>query len=290
MSKGILNLARFVHSVIFGVIGGLCLCSTLQSEAYAQPYSQAMDQDTELSHPGYIDDVREERADPSREVIIMPLPETRAPLFMDRLVPEKLSKSFVQEFRNRFGYTEYEQIEVESNRFTDVGESEGRLTPVNEYIAKQEAFGRYMMAKLADYHVNYYLKNNKNTRTIYEVKQKLSNIEVKDKSGYKYKMSYDIASNRLALVMEKDKEVFHRSIDTSLGGSRITSLRLGYDVSKTVTIKSDYGIENEAFTVQGRKALTSSLATTLTGQSFLKDQSVDVPKQERVLVGLSWND
>lgn len=252
--------------------------------------SRASAEENEMGHPGYIDDVREERTDPSSEVIIMPLPELKAPVLMNEIVPEKLSKSFVQEFRNRFGMTEYEELAIQSNRFTDVGEDEGRLVPVNEYIAKQEAFGRYMLAKLADYHVNEYLKHSSNTRTIYEVKQKLSNIEVKSESGYKYKMSYDIASNRLALTMEKEKEVFHRSIDVNLGGTRVTTARFGYDVSKTITIKSDYAIEPEALTIQGRKALSPSLATTLTGQSFMKDQSSDTPKQDRVLVGLSWND
>ncbi len=252
--------------------------------------SVAQAEDLEYNHPGYIDDVRQERDDPSHEVVILPLAEINSPLLMEQIVPDQLSKSFVKEYRNRFGYTEYEQIAVESNRFADIGESEGRLTPVNEYITKQESFGRYMMAKLADYHVNYYLKHSSNTRKIYEVKQKLSNIEVKTESGYKYKLAYDIASNRLELKMQRDKEVFHRSIDTTLSSSRATTVRLGYDISKTVTVKTDYAIEPEVLTLQGKKALTAALATTLTGQSFRKDQSPDTPKQDRVLIGLSWND
>jgi hypothetical protein len=252
--------------------------------------SLALADDSDWAHGGYIDNVREERLDPSHEVVILPLPETRSSISMEQIVPEKLSRAFSQEFRNRFGYTEYEQVEFESNRFTEIGESQGRLIPVNEYITKQESFGRYMLAKLTDYHVNYYLKHNANTRTIYEVKQKLSNVEIQDQSGYKYKLAYDLASNRLALNMEKPNEVFHRSVDVNLGGSPVTTVRLGYDVSKTIAVKTDYAIEKEALTIQGRKVLAPTLATTLTGQSFKKDQSPDVPAQDRVLIGLSWTD
>jgi len=254
-----------------------------------QPMAAFAQEDT-LSHPGYIDDVREERTDPSHEVVIMPLPDLGGPTLMQQIVPDKLEKDFSKEFRNRFGITEYEQVEYESNRFADVLENEGRLTPVNEYIALQESFGKYMLAKLADYHANDYLKNNSSTRAIYEVKQKISNVEIKDSAGYKYKLNYDIASNRLSLTMEKPKEAFHKSIDTTVGTNAITTVRLGYDVDKTVMLKSEYGIQNDGLTLQARKALAKSLATTLTGQAFGKDQPGGVPAQNRVLVGLSWTD
>jgi hypothetical protein len=276
-----------VRRVLPNLILPLICCWIAFQPATAR--AQSADE-SEMSHPGYIDDVQEERTDPSHEVVIMPLPPLQGQSLMQQLVPDKLSKDFSKEFRNRFGTTEYEEVEYESNRFADVGENEGRLTPVNEFIALQESFGKYMLAKLADYHANEYLKNSSATRSVYDIKQKLSNVEVKDSSGYKYKMVYDIASNRLTVSMEKPKEVFHKSIDTTVGASAITTVRLGYDVDKTVLLKTEYGIQNDALTLQAKKTLTKSLGTTLTGQSFGKDQSVDVPAQNRVLLGLSWTD
>ena len=241
----------------------------------------------EFSHPGYLDNVAEERAQVTREVVIVPFVNETSTELMDEIFTEKMSKEFSKEFRNRFGYTEFEQLSFTSNRFVESGDS-GQLVPVDEYIDKQEDFGQYMAKELTEYHVDKYLRGNKATRNVYKVKEAISNVEVKTKAGYKFKFRYKLSSNRATFKMEKPNEKFHKQFEVKSNGDNPT-VKLAYDVSKTVVIGTDYAIDDEVLSVRGEKRLTDSLRTSITGQSFNKDVG-DTPKQERVLLGLSWND
>lgn len=242
----------------------------------------------EGAHPGYLFDVSDERQQVSKEVIIVPPGENVMPVTRtDAIFTEKMTKEFSSEFRLRFGFTEFEQLEFTSNRFVSGGDN-GRLVPVDEFIDKQEAFGQYMMRELAEYHVDNYLKSNRNTQVVYKAKEAISNVVVEAPSGYKVKFRYKISSNRVVIKLERKGEKFLKQIDTKLNGDS-TTLRLGYIISKTVQVGADYSPFEEYVALRTSKRLTPTLSTSITGQSFQKDTE-SMPKQERVLLGLSWND
>jgi hypothetical protein len=248
----------------------------------------AADGDEEYPHPGYLDDVSEERFQVTHEVVIVPLSEQEGPRLMDKIFTQKMSREFSKEFRDRFGYTEFEQIQFTSNRFAE-SDGDSRLVPVNEYIDKQESFGNYMMKELADYHVNNYLKGSRATRQVYKVKEAISNVEVASASGYKFKFRYKIASNKMTFKIERPNELLHQQIDVN-GNGKNPTVRLSYDITKMSRVSSDYVIDDQIFSVRGERRLTETLATSITGQSYKKTLDASNPKQDRVLLGLSWND
>jgi hypothetical protein len=145
-----------------------------------------------------------------------------------------------------------------------------------------------MAKELAEYHVDSYLKGNSSTRAVYKAKEAISNVTVAAPSGYKFKIRYKISSNRVTFKAEKPEERFHKQVDTKLDGSE-TTVRLSYDVTKSVRVGSDYAIDEEILSVRGEKRLTAALSTSLTGQSYNKTVGEN-PKQERVLLGLTWSD
>ncbi|MEQ1664097.1 MAG: hypothetical protein ABL927_01825 [Bdellovibrionales bacterium] len=242
---------------------------------------------TGAERPGYVWNVVEERAQVVHEVIIAPDISTNKIRLVDEIFTQKLSKEFSKEFRNRFGYTEFEQLQFTSDRTVQAGVT-GRLVPVAEYLDKQEKFGQFMGKELTEYHVDKYLRSGKNTRKIYEVKQKISNVEVKTASGSKLKLKYRLSSNRLNVILERPSEKFHKQIEMAPNGTEAT-IRLGYDLSKTISFGTDLAIQDQSYGVQAIKRLTRSLSTSITGQSFQKTIG-STPKQNRLLVGLSWND
>lgn len=243
--------------------------------------------DDDFSHPGYLSDVAGERSQVSREVVIVSPAATLLAPVPPMILTEKMSKEFSQEFRYRFGFTEFEQVAFTSNRFVSAGEN-GRLVPVDEFIDKQQAFGEYMMRELAEYHVDNYLKGHRNTRVVYQVKEAISNVEVKAAGSYKLKFRYKISSNRMVIKLEKPNEKFHQQIDTKLDGKQV-AVRLGYDISKTVRVGTDYAPIDQVISLRGEKRLAASFAVSVTGQSFQKG-TISTPKQERILLGLGWND
>lgn len=247
--------------------------------------AQVVRADSELPHPGYLDDVREERYQVTREVVIVPPSNPEEARLVDRIFTEKMSKEFSREFRDRFGHTEFEQLEFTTNRAAEPMDS-GRTIPQQEYVDKQEEFGQYMAKELIEYHVDQYLKGNRSTRTVYKVKETISNVEVATESGYKFKFRYKLASNKITLNMIRPNERFHKQVDFK--GENAT-VRLAYDVNKTVRIGTDYAVQDEILAVRGEKRLAANLITSITGQSYQKDVG-DTPKQDRILLGLHWAD
>ncbi|OFZ12150.1 MAG: hypothetical protein A2Z20_01480 [Bdellovibrionales bacterium RBG_16_40_8] len=241
----------------------------------------------DYTHPGYLFDVTDERYEVTREVVIVAPIVKEEVIFVDQIFTEKMNKEFSKEFRNRFGHTEFEQLTFTSDRFVESADS-GRFLPTNEYVIKQENFGLYMGKELAEYHVDNYLKSNRATRSVYKVKEAISNIEVVTNAGYKFKVRYKISSNRVTFRAVKPDERLHKQIDIKLNGEEPT-VRLAYDVTKTVAVATDYAVNEEILSVRGEKKLTPKLTTSVTGQSYNKKVG-NMQKQERVLLGLSWND
>ena len=243
----------------------------------------------ELSqHPGYVSNVEEERNQVREEVVITPLPNRIETDWSRDIFTEKMSKEFSHEFRYRFGFTEFEQLEFTSNRFVESSDS-GRLVPVNEFIEEQEDFGEFMIKELSEYHVDRYLRSRESTRVIYRTKEAISNVEVATASGYKFKMRYKLSSNRATFRFIKPGQRFHNELVTKLSGDE-TTLRFSYDLTKTIVVGTDYIFDDEIFAVRGSKQLTPKLSTSIVAQSYQKDLSAETPKQERILLGLSWFD
>lgn len=247
----------------------------------------------EDSHPGYLSDVSEERGDPSHEFVIMPLtdPADKVKL-IDKIFTEKLKLDLIKQYRETFGYTEYEQINNTSSRFTDAQSADSnRLTSTDDFLAKQNQFGNYMMKKMAEYHVDNYMKSNHDLKAVYETKQKLSNIEYKTSNGSKLKMRYDLASNTATFSLEKPEERFHKSIDVKLTSTAPNTIaRASYDITKVLRIESNYGIEQEISTLILSRRLAPNLMVSMTAQSLQKDIDALTPQQNRLLLGMSWND
>ena len=242
----------------------------------------------ESAHPGYTYDVRGERDQITQEVVLPPPLQRIETQLIDQIFTEKMSKEFSNEFRRRFGYTEFEQVQFTSNRYVQSMDS-GRLVSVDEFVAKQEEFGQFMGKELTEYHVDRYLRGGRNTRKIYEVKQKISNVEVKTASGYKVKIRYRLSSNRLTLNLQRPNEKFHKQVDMGLNGDSPT-VRLGYDLTQSVSLGTDLAVQDETLSLRAEKRLTASLRTSLTGQTYQKTASDGTPRQNRVLLGLSWSD
>lgn len=242
--------------------------------------------------PGYLSDVRGERADPSVEFVIMPLSTTTAknPLY-DRIFTNKLKRDFIRNYRNTFGYTEYEQIQSASNQFGNVvSDLSNRFVPIDTYISKQNQFGHYMLNALAEYHIDNYFKHSQSLRTVYKVQKKLSHVQYKTKTGGKVNLQYQLASNTAILTYKKPNEKFHKELDFQVGGQANTVLRLGYDVSHRVNLQTDIQFEDAIVSVIATRQMRDNLSTNVTLQTIAKSQDVNTPPQDRLLFGLSWND
>jgi hypothetical protein len=269
------SLSRW--SVLFGAMIVLSGIPVLADELY--------------NHPGYLNSVEDEKYQVTEEVVIMPYKETYGLTLRDKIFTEKLTKDFRKEYEDRFGRTEAEQLESSSNRFVETIDS-GRLVPYNEHIKEQEKFGNYIFKELAEYHIDNYLRSDRSTRGIYEVKEKISNISVETAQGYKLKIKYKLSSNNVEFSMMKPKQKFHPrfvvnlSELSTLDGAR---LFLNYELEKNLQLESNYIFDQEIYAVGLSRRVTPALRTSVTAQRLDKQIGTN-PPQDRILFGLTWND
>ncbi len=275
---------RFGTTIIFAAtVLGLLIGSSPKSWADNAPNGAV---------PGYLSDVRGERNDPSVEFVIMPLPAPHVSTKLyNKIFTKKLKQDFINNYRKTFGYTEYEQIQSASNQYQNVESSvSDHFIPVDNYITEQRQFGQYMLNALVEYHVDNFFKHSKSLRKVYQVQKKLSHVEYKTKSGEKLQMRYQLASNTATISLTKPHEKFHKSLDFQVGGQANTVLQLGYDLTHRVNLQTDLQFEDEILTFIASRNMGNNLSTNITLQSIAKDQNPYTPKQNLILVGLSWND
>ncbi len=247
---------------------------------------------TDSSTSGYLSDVNGERADRSQEFVILPppAPQETTKLY-DKIFTDKLKENLVNNYRKTFGYTEYEQIQTASNQFGNAeSDISNRLLPMDQYIAEQQSFGRYMINAMAEYHLDNYFKHSSTMKQVYATQKKLSNVQYETASGAKLKVQYDLASSTATITFNKPHTKFHKTLDVQVGGTANTILRLGYDVNHRVNVESDVQFEDEIVTLTANRHLEGNFNTNVSLQSINKDQDIYTPKQNRILVGLSWND
>lgn len=228
------------------------------------------------AHPGYLQSVENERHRVAKEIVIVP-PDTSAEASLrDRIFNDELTREFQRKYEDRFGRTQTEQFTATS-RFYETERQLYTNRTVEEEFYEQQKFGNFMMKRLTEYHVDRYMRSNPSVRPMYELKERMSNLNLQVRKNYKVKIKYSLSSNDLDLYLENPYKIENR---ISWRSSDETALVLGYPVTKTITFKSDYVIEKDNWVVSGVKRLDRNWSTSLT------NSKTDI--ENKVLLGLNW--
>ncbi len=237
-------------------------------------------------HQGYLSSVKDERYELSQEIVIVAPPESTEPRLADQIFTERLTTDFQERYETQFGRTEAQQIQATPSRYFDKELKPGEYVTEEEYVNKQRQFGNYMTRRLAEFHIDNYMRSTPSTRGVYAVKEKLGNMSISTKKGYKTRFKYSISSNQLEVNVENPYQIETRLIlykIEKLGSSdQATLTSLGYNVTKTIKFVTDYATEDSKFSMSGVKRLKGNWSTSLTGSKSSTD--------DRVIVGLAWKD
>lgn len=242
---------------------------------------------------GYLFDVQAEKDKRDLEMVLLEKPKPTGPPIRDVIFNQKLSREFQLQYEYRFGTTAAEQTINSVSR--DNFQTTGQNLTIKEYREKQRAFGEYMGRRLTEYHVDNWAKSDPDIRPLYEVKDKISNVTVQTKSGYKLKFHYSFAGNSMDLrvdnpyKVETQVRVLMRSGQFSPEKPEETIYSLGYQMTKKVKVTSIYKQEDGVFEIVGTRPLSPRISTSLTG-SFDGRREGPTVQQSLVLVGLSWRD
>jgi hypothetical protein len=240
-------------------------------------------------HPGYVSDVSQEKKDVAVEVTIPVAPddEDRSNL-SERIFGQKVTREIQMRYEERFGQTRAEQILTVPNRFLDTQVQPGQYRTFQEEVIEQRNFGNFVVRRWVEYHVDRYLKESPAARPVQVLKERVSNLDVKVKKGYKLKFRYSFSSNDLDFITENpynisNKVSFRLGQGAGPSAGRETVVFLGYPINTRHEILSNYVVERGEIALTGVKRINSFWSATLTG-------SKTEFEGEKILMGLSWRD
>jgi hypothetical protein len=153
------------------------------------------------SESGYVADVRMEKQQKFYEVYLLP-PQREMKLdYRGLIFNSQLTQEFKLRWREKFGHIDADGVAFAANRFTQFEENRGRSAKLAETTLKRRAFGEYMMRRLGEYHVDNYFKSQPSMREVYELKERLSNVQVQVGPSFKMDVHYSFSDNSAELTV-----------------------------------------------------------------------------------------
>lgn len=244
-------------------------------------------------HTGYLESVQGERDITYSDLELLPPLADQGPSLRERIFNESLSKEFRDKYYEKFGRTEIERIYLSPNRTTYYNDVYGLKGSPQEINDERKKFGDYMIRRLAEVHVDDYLKNDPKARPIYEAKQAISNIKV-EVQQFRFDMQYGLAGNTFDFVVVNPylatSKIRFEMDESAFGPGPVneTLVTLGNPITKTIDVEAQWKTNDGIASLVGRKTLTPALTTSLTLSTFTKDEGPST-RESLYLAGLGYS-
>lgn len=244
------------------------------------------------THHGYLYDVKEERNRRDVEMVMLPRPKENTKPLSEVIFNQKLSKEFQTQYESRFGQTQAEQVINTQARSDEYNFYTGQNVTIQEYQKQQRNFGEYMARRLTEFHVDHWAKNDPDFRPVYAVKEKVSNLNVTMKKGYKFRWKYNLAGPNMEFRVENPYDI-DAKVRTEMTGVISSPAEVIYSVGVPVTDKvylsALHRSEDQFYQLVAYRPLTRTIAASITGSMDNSNQGLNI-KQNLFLVGFSWAD
>jgi len=246
---------------------------------------------------GYITDIESEEYLKYYELNISLPKKVPSKNYYKLIFRSNLVSEFKYKYKESFGQAAGEQAYVQTNHFIEVRSSSGLRRNIGEDNKKQKRFGGYMMKRLIEHHVDYYVKNSPELKTLYEIKERLSHVKVEVKRGYEVKLHYSLTGNYIDFKVTNPydvKAIYTLEMSTeSFGPSKVIEriLALGYAVTPSIYVTTQYQTVDKSLITSLSKTLRKNLALNITGKlnSKLRDSlTEELISEDLFLLGLSW--
>lgn len=243
------------------------------------------------SHQGYLSDVNEERNKRDVEMVMLEQSKDEKPPLREVIFNDKLSKEFQAQYQYRFGQTTTEQSINNPSRMDGYSYYTGETLTIQRYQQEQQHFASYMGRRLTEFHVDNYAKNDRSLRPVYEMKDKISNVNV-TVSKFKFKWKYNFSGPNMDFALENPYGLEAKVRAEMTGVISVPSemvYSLGYQITPRVRIRGLYNSWDGLTQLVTTRQMTKSISCSLTGSTDSRPQGRAV-QQDLILVGLAWSD
>jgi hypothetical protein len=245
------------------------------------------------AHPGYVSNVKEEQNKRDIEMVLLEKPKEPKKPPKVVIVDDKLTKEFQEQYKLRFGQTMAEQvINSSGGRNDEYTYYNQQSVNILDYHRYQRQFGEYMGRRLVEYHFDKWAKNDKSIRPIYEMKDKISNLNVKFKKGYKLKWKYSFSGPYMEASLDNPYDI-ELKIQAQMNGIVSNPEEIvysaGYPLTPRVRISALYKQYDGLYQIIATRQMTKHITTSITGST---DQRMTGPSvhQNLILFGFGWTE
>ena len=245
----------------------------------------------ESSFSGYITDVQTEREQRFYEIYIFTTPPPAKANLKDTIFNPQLSKEFRDKYRETFGQVDTDSIVYQHSDFNALDQNRGVVQQTEAQYQDRRNFANYMMKRLVEWHVDNYFKTDPTMRPVYELKDKLSHVEVTVAQEVKVNAQYNLSGNTLDVVAKNpyldESKLSLEMNPTAFGPASVieTRIRLGNNVSKTVRYNFSATLTDGIATLERVKQL-GAWALSNSVSMFFKQGGTST-REGRLMTGIS---
>ncbi len=248
---------------------------------------------------GYITDVNKEREERYEEIFWwqFPRPSAQKPL-SELIFNARLSKEFKERYEEKFGRSEAERTYYHPNQYTTVQLStaetqNGVVGSVEIENRERRSFAEYMLKRLAEYHVDNYAKSDPAIRPMWELKDKISKVNVEVAKGYKFDVNYSFSGNYLDLYFDNpyvDSKLNIQMDPNDFGPSEVQESRwiIGRAVNPKTYVESVYTTQDGIFLAVIRRQIKPGVDGSLLGSTFTHNGGTSTRESKGIVAVTFW--
>jgi len=191
----------FIISLFFQFVFGALLFSNFESHATLSRDIQSVF-GGRGAKPGYIDQIEDRTAQFENVVIIPPEHKNEKINYKYKVFTSSLTKEFIEKYEQTFGRTSAEQRLSVANQMSTFDRPDGFSRTQIEANSEQEDYGNFMVKRLLEYHMDNFMKTEPKARPLWDLKEKITRVEVEVAPGMKATSNYSLSGNFLDVKFE----------------------------------------------------------------------------------------
>lgn len=248
------------------------------------------------SNDSYISSIEDDREEVVSNLVLIPnpMPATLGSDFRQNYVfNSTLHREITQRYRETVGYTTAELLlsnPVYANEYTPI--SDTRSLSIDNQNRNRD-FGQFVMRRAGEYHLENYFKSDEDLRSVWELKEQISNYEFKVSEYFNVKTNYSFSGNYFTTELQNSflpSRVVVEMNKASFGPSTIdeilTSVSKG--ITESVNFSSYYRWYRQVWQTSFSKGLTPNLGTSATVTYAFKDQPEIQARDNSLILGLNY--
>ena len=199
--------------------------------------------------------------------------------FNEELWSPSLTQELKIQYRERFGQVDAGSIDLQ----------QGPYSQLEQDNQKRRDFAEYTVKRFSEVHVDDYIKTKPEMRSVYETKEKISNIQVKVSEEFRFQMKYNFAGNVVYLILHNpycDSRISVEMDPHAFGPTprQETKVIVGKDIDKFLRVHS-VTEQNNGITSLGLLSISQNWTRTVTTSTYFSPVGTSV-RENRLSVGL----